>query len=257
MSHDKSPGHIDLNQVFLYVQREMLARLASGGILEHGPTSGTTTEHQWIELFNQYLPNRYRASSAFIVDADGRRSRQIDIAIYDNLYSPLLFPCESGLHIPAESVYAVFEVKQALTPAMLRDAGLKAASVRALRRTSVPVRYVGGEYPPKPHQQILAGILACRAAWSSTFHWRLNAALRALPPDHRLDLGCALGQGSFELIERPEPLIYTSSPQDALIFFILRLLERLRILGSVPAADLMQYARHLPSFSALLTLPPA
>jgi hypothetical protein len=39
----------------------------------------------------------------------GRRSRQIDIAIYHNLYSPLVFPHESGLHIAAQSVYAIFD----------------------------------------------------------------------------------------------------------------------------------------------------
>ena len=61
--------------------------------------------------------------SYFHADADGRRSRQIDIAIYDHLYSPLIFPHDSGIHIPAESVYAIFEVKQALTRQLLFDAG--------------------------------------------------------------------------------------------------------------------------------------
>ena len=54
--------------------------------------AGAASEQRWMDLFNRYLPQRYRASPAFVVDADGRRSRQIDIAIYDNLYSPLIFP---------------------------------------------------------------------------------------------------------------------------------------------------------------------
>jgi len=33
-----------------------------------------------------------------------------------------------------------------------------------------------------------------------------------------------------------------------LIFFVLRLLERLRAMGPAPAIDLMQYARSLQSF---------
>jgi len=58
--------------------------------------------------------------------------RQIDIAIYDRFYSPLFFHDEGQPHIPAESVDAVFEVKQTLTSKWIIDAGRKAASVRRL-----------------------------------------------------------------------------------------------------------------------------
>jgi hypothetical protein len=39
-----------------------------------------------------------------------------------------------------------------------------------------------------------------------------------------------------------------STPDESLIFFILRLLERLREMGPAPAADLMEYGRSLRSF---------
>ena len=118
---------VNLSGMFHQIQEEMLSLLAAGELFEHPTTAGAVTEQHWLELFNRYLPHRYRAASAFIVDAAGRRSRQIDIAIYDNLYSPLLFPGPAGLHIPAESVYAVFEVKQDLNQRLIRDAGRKAA----------------------------------------------------------------------------------------------------------------------------------
>jgi len=70
----------------------MLACLAVGEIFEHPSACGSASEQRWMDLFNCYLPQRYRAAPAFVVDADGRRSRQIDIAIYDNFYSPLIFP---------------------------------------------------------------------------------------------------------------------------------------------------------------------
>ena len=60
-----------------------------------------------------------------------------------------LLPFDSGLLIPAESVDAVVEVKQVLTRQHVRNAGLKIASVRRLKRTSVPVPFAGGCYPPK------------------------------------------------------------------------------------------------------------
>ncbi len=231
--------------MFLQVQQEMLSQLAAGELFEHPTTSGAVTEHHWLELLNRYLPHRYRAASAFIVDADGQRSRQIDIAIYDNLYSPLLFPDAAGLHIPAESVYAVFEVKQDVNQRLIRDAGGKAASVRRLRRTSIPVISAGASRPAIRCQPIIAGILALRSGWPTRFEKRLPQALARLAPAERLDLGCALRNGAFELTKRG---IQLSSAEEALIFFMLRLLDRLRAIGTAPAPDLMAYGRKLDCF---------
>lgn len=251
MPRPPDSGRIDLSELFHRVQSEMLAHLAVGEAFEHPTSSGAATEQQWIALLNRYLPQRYRASSAFIVDADGLRSRQIDIAVYDNFYSPLLFPHDSGLHVPAESVYAVFEVKQILTRQWLYDAGKKAASVRALRRTSVGVIAAGSPRPAIRPPHILAGVLAVGGVWSGSFERKLPQLLRGMPRPQRLDLGCVLRDGAFEVVPRPRrrPDVRLSTPHDTLIFFVLRLLERLRAMGTAPAADLMQYVRELPSFA--------
>ena len=138
MPRSPGSGYLDLAEVFYSVQEEMLAQLAVGGFFEHPSAAGTAAERHWLNLFDRYLPKRYRATPAFIIDSEGRRSRQIDIAIFDNLCSPLLFPHASGLHVPAESVHAVFEVKPTFSRQWIREAGEKAASVRALNRTSIP-----------------------------------------------------------------------------------------------------------------------
>lgn len=41
--------------------------------------------------------------------------------IYDRRYSPFLFNQSGAVFIPAESVYAVFEVKQELSRETVRD----------------------------------------------------------------------------------------------------------------------------------------
>lgn len=224
----------------------MLAHLSIGEVFDHPGSCGAATEQGWIELFTRYLPRRYRVSPAFVVDADGRRSRQIDVAVYDNFYSPLIFSHESGMHIPAESVYAVFEVKQLLTRQLILDAGRKAASVRVLRRTSAPIISAGGRRAPVAPSPIVAGILASTSAWPNTFQQKVSAILPAMPGNHRLDLGCALRQGGFEL---EGGAVRFSTPEESLIFFILRLLDRLRALGTAPALDLAEYGRSLTSFS--------
>ena len=244
MSRPPNSGRISLRDLFLHMQTEMLTHLSAGQLFEQPTACGAVTEQHWLDFFARYLPERYCASSAFVVDSDGRRSRQIDIAIYDRFYSPLLLPHPSGLHIPAESVYAVFEVKQDLNSRLIHDAARKAASVRALRRTSV--RVPGGRSRAKKPHRILAGILALRATWRSRFTRRLPAVLRRLPPDQRLDLGCALQRGAFEV---SQSTVRLSTPEESPIFFFLRLLERLRALGAAPAPDLMRYGASLPSLS--------
>ena len=69
----------------------------------------------------------------------------------------------------------------------------------------------------------------------------------------RIDLGCSLAHGAFEQLDIrnpdfPAPHIQVSDPDESLIFFMLRLLDRLRAMGTAPAADLMEYGRTLRSF---------
>jgi len=218
--------HIDLAEVFRRVQQEMLAQLSVGALFEHPSAAGHATEHHWLQLFDRYLPKRYRAAPAFVIDSTGRRSRQIDIALFDNLYTPPLFPHSSGLHLPAESVYAVFEVKPTFSRQWLRDAAEKAASVRSLRRTSVSVIGREATHPPP----ILAGLLATTSVWTvPTFAANLRRS-------NQLDLGCCLEHGSFEGKT-------VSAPNQSLIFFLLRLLDRLRAMGTAPAIDWSEYGK--------------
>ena len=99
--------------------------------------------------------------------------------------------------------------------------------------------------PARPHgprlQPILAGLLAAGSVWTpSTFAANLHSSLEATP----LDIGCCLQYGAFEQTRT----LRISSHDESLIFFVLRLLERLRAMGPAPAIDLMQYARSLQSF---------
>ena len=247
MGKRRDSGRIDLHQVFLRVQEQMLATLATSKVFSHPTACGTATERHWIDLFTRYLPRRYCATSAFVIDADGQSSQQIDIAIYDHFYSPRWFHDDSQPYIPAESVYAIFEVKQALSALVIRDASRKAASVRRLRRTSAPLLSAGSLYPPKRPAPILAGILSVDAPQPNAMSARFTSQLQNLGPQERLDLGCSLGRWAFEIAPGGEspPLIHVSQPQEALIFFMLRLIDRLQQMGAAPAIDVAEYSRSL------------
>jgi hypothetical protein len=245
MSRPRDSGRLDLGELFHRAQQEMLAQLHVGGLIEHGPTAGAATERHWIALFERYLPKRYKASSAFVIDSRGNRSRQIDIAIYDHFYSPLLFPQESAVHIPAESVYAVFEVKPSMSRPLVRDAAAKVASVRALHRTSAALISAGKRCAAARPNPILGGLLAATSVWGeATFAANITRCVVGHKGQERLDLVCCLEHGTLECGHA----VRVSHPEESLIVFILRLLDRLRAMGTAPAVHWQEYGRSLRSF---------
>src|SRR6516225_2128180 len=147
-----------LSQVLASVHDDIEQRLATARkTFGHPESKGDTSEAVWLELFAKYLPKRYSALKAFVVDSKNTFSEQIDAVIFDRQYSPFIFNYEGQAIVPAESVYGVFEAKQSVNARMVAYAQEKVASVRRLRRTSLPIPYAGGTYPPKPLSQSSAG----------------------------------------------------------------------------------------------------
>jgi hypothetical protein len=237
---------VRVRDLFLALQAELLARLeGSRQVLTHPTTKGDAAELNWLEML-KHLPERYKAAKAFVLDADGQLSEQVDVVIYDRQYSPLLFNRDGARYVPAESVYAVFEVRQDLDRSVVEYAGQKAASVRRLRRTSVPIMTAGGVLQPKEPFRILAGVLCLGSRWSPPLGDPLVDALTALSEEAKLDLGCVLNAGSFEAMYGDgRPTLDRSEPETALVFFFLRLLQRLQEAGTVTALDLREYSKEL------------
>ena len=111
------------------IQRRLEVARQSFG---HPGTKGDASENVWLDLLNTYLPKRYQAAKAHVVDSNGTFSDQIDVVVYDRQYSPFIFRYEEQTIIPAESVYAVFEAKQTLNRgayrACTREGGQRASA---------------------------------------------------------------------------------------------------------------------------------
>lgn len=228
-----------LRELLLAQQAELLAGLSSvRGVVEHPTDLGTLTEVDWCHAFRRFLPARYSVNKATIVDADGEASDAIDLVVYDEIHSPLLFEKNGVRYVPAESVYGVFEVKQDLTRAYIEYAGEKAASVRRLRRTSAAFTSAGSRKEAVTPHPIIAGILATSSTWEDPLGESLLGALASLEPEARLDLGCALHHGGFAVTYDHDVTVEASDDDAGLIFVLMRLFERLRPMGTVPAIDL-------------------
>jgi len=144
----------------------------------HPVSSGDASEAVWIKLLESYLPKRYKATKATVVDSKGKFSQQIDVLIYDRQYTPFIFKFKKQLIVPAEAVYAAFEAKQSVNAAQIRYAKRKIASVRKLHRTSLPVPTVSGMQPAKKPGHILGGFLSFESDWSPPLGSPLASSLK-------------------------------------------------------------------------------
>lgn len=210
--------------------------------LGHPTDKGDASETVWLELLTRYLPQRYQASKAHVVDSKGNFSQQIDVLVFDRQYSPFIFRFQGSTVVPAESVYAVFEAKQAINAEQIRYAEDKVASVRCLYRTSLPIPHAGGVYPPKPPLPILGGLLTFESDWKPPLGDSLITALSGNHPG-RLDLGCVASHGLF--VADPTGLPTITPEQKPATAFLFELIARLQGVATVPMIDIRAYAQWL------------
>jgi hypothetical protein len=210
----------------------------------HPGTKGDASEQVWLDMLQAYLPQRYQAASAHIVDSLGAFSDQIDVVVFDRQYSPFIFKFQGQTIVPAESVYAAFEAKQAINAAQVEYAQKKVASVRHLHRTSLPIPHAGGTYPAKPLIPILGGLLTFESDWSPAFGEPLERALAVTDQLKRLDMGCVAAHGHFTFDKISKAYTFTKEGRPATAF-LFNLISTLQFSGTVPMIDIQAYARWL------------
>jgi len=263
---------INIQSLFKGLQNQMEAQLNTNrdNILHPG-TKGDSLENVWIEWLRKYMPNRYSIDKAIIIDSGGQLSDQIDLVIYDQQYTPFVFT-QNGVHyIPAEGVYAVFEVKLDLEGSCKSDgenisyieyAGRKIESVRKLKRTSTKIIDRGEPKPARPLTKIIGGILTSVNSYKK--NETIEAHLKNLTDLKTIDMGCSVEFGSFYIDydgkenadtankneriqgyynERAYKDITYSKRENSLVTFFLQLSRYLQqSIGTVAAIDFNAYA---------------
>ena len=259
---------IDLRDLFHGLQKQMLASLnVNREFIGHPGSKGDATEQHWIEFLRTYLPDRYKVDKAIVIDSTGNVSEQMDIVIYDAIYTPFIFNQDGFMYIPAESVYAVFEVKQDVK-GYIEYAAQKIESVRKLKRTSIGMVSSGKSMSARQLTKIIGGILTTTSSYSE--NETLKSHLKKLKGLQTLDLGCLCDTGSFyidyneTIPEGINPIndikdnrmyieqVYESrevkeiefSDSDVSLFtFFLQLVSYLKSIGTVPAIDINAYLK--------------
>lgn len=259
---------INIAELFKGLQNQMVAQLNTNReFIQHPGSKGDSLENVWIEWLRKYLPNRYCVDKAIVVDSEGYLSHQIDLVIYDQQYTPFVFNQNGVLYIPAEGVYAVFEVKPDFKGSVdkknfIKYAGEKIESVRKLKRTSVDIINAGVLHKPRPFTKIIGGILASTNTRSKK---TIESHLKKLSGLQTIEMGCAVGYGSFYVnykgsedvengnyegrilnyySEREFEKVTFSSKENSLVTFFLQLTRYLQqAVGTVAAIDLNAYAK--------------
>lgn len=89
---------------------------------EHGGLTGNYREEKWMKFFRGIIPMKFAmAQGVLIIDSEGNVSREVDIAVFDETYSPYLFQYNSLKVIPIEAVAIVIECKSTSYDEGLKD----------------------------------------------------------------------------------------------------------------------------------------
>jgi hypothetical protein len=257
---------VDLKMLFSGLQNQMSAQLNTNrDFIYHPGSKGDSLENAWIEWLRKYLPNRYSVDKAIVIDHEGNTSQQIDIVIYDNWFTPFIFNQNGFYYIPAEGVYAVFEVKPDIQgnvgkKSYIEYAGEKIESVRVLKREAAKFVNGGNICNPRALTKILGGILCSTNSFSKKD--TIEKHLKSLTGLKTIDLGCIADYGSFYVDYTPNEEItevgqkayldfysnrkfedlYFSDKEHSFITFFMQLTRYLQqAIGTIPAIDLNAY----------------
>lgn len=274
---------VDLKQLFNGLQKQMSAQLNTNReFIDHPGSKGDALENAWIEWLRKYLPNRYCVDKAIVIDHEGNTSQQMDIVIYDNWFTPFIFNQNGFYYIPAEGVYAVFEVKPDIQGNVgdknyIEYAGEKIESVRALKREAASFINGGIKSNPRPLTKIVGGILCSTNSFTHQNNDTIEKHLKALDNLKSIDLGCIADYGSFyidyispkkinekgqdvtgeisELGVRPYieyyenrqfSKLYFSSEENSFVTFFMQLTRYLQqAIGTIPAINLNAYLKNI------------
>ena len=195
----------------------------------------------------------------------------MDIVIYDNWFTPFIFNQNGFYYIPAEGVYAVFEVKPDIQGNVgdnnyIEYAGEKIESVRVLKREAASFINGGHKSPPRPLTKIVGGILCSTNTFTHRNNDTITGHLQSLNNLQSIDLGCIADYGSFYIDYNPNAEITTAGQGAYLEFYSNRKFNKIKFsnadhsfvtffmqltrylqqaIGTIPAINLNAYLKNI------------
>lgn len=102
--------------------------------IDHNGSKGSIREYIIEHFLRPFLPKCYGVSGGQAFDCDDNTSRQLDIVIYDDIFSYIAPYGDNFIYFPCESVYGNIEVKSRLDQKSFFESVENIASLKRLKR---------------------------------------------------------------------------------------------------------------------------
>ncbi|MBJ6363921.1 DUF6602 domain-containing protein [Paenibacillus sp. GCM10012307] len=114
MSQDHSKIIKKIAENYIQMEQTIVKQLEMES--HHNVTMGSFREEVWKAMFTQIIPKKFSIErSVFIIDSEGTVSNEVDLAIFDEQYTPYIFNYGQMKFIPVEAVAAVVQCKSETT----------------------------------------------------------------------------------------------------------------------------------------------
>lgn len=136
---------------YLEMLRKSIKRIEAdfdfSALIDHNCSKGTFREQILKNFLRPFLPGCYGVSGGQAFDNTGNISKQLDVVVYDSLFSYVAPYMDDFIYFPCESVYGNIEIKSKLNKQSFEEAVENIASLKKLSRKGVDCFYVN---PMKP-----------------------------------------------------------------------------------------------------------
>ena len=112
----------------------LVAKVQQSNLFSHMGDRGEFREQIIQQFLRPFLPPCYGLSPGEVFSSDGEQSAQVDIVIYDAVFSTVLFRSNTRMLFPAESIFGSIEVKSSLSLSELEKACGNIESIKRLTR---------------------------------------------------------------------------------------------------------------------------
>jgi hypothetical protein len=110
------------------------SEIQRSNLFSHMGDRGEFREKIVERFLRPFLPPHYGLAPGEVFASDGQQSAQVDIVIYDAIFSTVLYRTGTRYLFPAESIFGSIEVKSNLSRAELETACINVASIKGLNR---------------------------------------------------------------------------------------------------------------------------
>lgn len=200
MSSDET---LKFNEIFEEISKTMRSDFERSrfAIQIHPSLKGEAAENIVRKFLESYIPNSLGITGGILVDSNGKRSKQLDVIIYDAEKTPIFFQSDNIRVIPVECAYSVIEVKSKLDSDELPTIFKNMDSVRNLEKKAF---YTETDIPPFSlygrtwdHWPINYFVFAFDSIGLDTLVSNINEIQTndSRNPEQKIDMICVLDKG--------------------------------------------------------------